>query len=114
MNQKPTCRIGNKDQGPGDVGCIMVYDYHIKNDELVRVYNESKQAMKIIMDRVSRDVYFFDRDIRSQTILMIRLAITCLNRWFNSNRMDIGIKFALNLLVNGQIFTNPGIFDVIY
>ena len=41
------------------------------------------------------DAYIIDRCIQAQTLLMIRLAITCLPGCFDSNRMAISI--------NGQI-----------
>ena len=40
-----TCRIGNSRQGPGDVGCIYVFDKHKSMECLMELYHESMLMM---------------------------------------------------------------------
>ena len=41
ISRHETYQIGNSSQGPGDVGCIIVYDYHKSMDEMMDLYDES-------------------------------------------------------------------------
>ena len=41
-----THRLGNKGQGPGDVGCVMVFDRTLSDQEIEEMYEESKFVMK--------------------------------------------------------------------
>ena len=36
-----TLRIGNKDQGPGDIGCAIVYNYLINKNDIKKYYYET-------------------------------------------------------------------------
>ena len=41
-----THRLGNRGQGPGDVGCVMVFDRALSDQEIEEIYKESKAVMK--------------------------------------------------------------------
>ena len=41
ISGQETYRIGNLSQGPGDVGCIIVYNQHESMDALIELYYES-------------------------------------------------------------------------